>query len=194
MTIQIQLNTLYKNHQELRVFWSPSRKLELSHIVNSLCRIFNGFQLCPLLGCYRTLAAGFEAIPAPIWLSEHKWLLIYVFWHSRASSPKICSFGSTHCSLHPYKSNSPFCWKAPPQHDATTTMLRGRSAIRRVMSCARFPPDRELCFMAESLVSISSEQTLLPLASLKCLFATSRRLPLPLHLEVAFFWLLYSTA
>ncbi len=92
-------------------------------------------------------------------------------------SEKICSFGSIHCSLHPYKSHSPFCWKAPPQHDATTTMLRGRSAIRRVMSCARFPPDRELCFMAESSVSISSEQTLLPLASLKSL--SSAFLPRP---------------
>lgn len=51
----------------------------------------------------------------------------------------------------------PSVQKAPPQHDTATTMLRGRGAIRRVMSCAQFPPDKELCFMAESSVSISSE-------------------------------------
>lgn len=38
-------------------------------------------------------------------------------------------------------------------------MLRGGGAIRRVMSCAQFPPDNKLCFMAESSLSISSDVT-----------------------------------
>lgn len=49
--------------------------------------------------------------------------------------------------------------KASPQRDTATAMLRGGGAIRRVMSCAQFPPDNKLCFMAESSLSISSDAT-----------------------------------
>lgn len=59
-------------------------------------------------------------------------------------------------------SRRPFCWKAPPQHDTATAMLLGGGAIRRLMSYAQFPSDRELCLMDESPVSISSEESPLP--------------------------------
>lgn len=57
-------------------------------------------------------------------------------------------------------SPSPFCWKALQQHDIATTMLHGRGAIRRVMSCAQFLSYRKLCFMAQTSVSISSRKIL----------------------------------
>lgn len=43
-----------------------------------------------------------------------------------------------------------------PQRDGA---LRGGGAISRVMSCAQFPPDNKLCFMAASALSIPSEGT-----------------------------------
>lgn len=95
-------------------------------------------------------------------VAAHLW-----FWHSWGTSSrrKLVSFiVPTIVTRLPV----PSAEKGPPQHDAATTMLRGGSAIRRVMSCARFPPDGELCFMADSSVSISSEQTL-PLAPFKSL-------------------------
>lgn len=46
-----------------------------------------------------------------------------------------------------------------PQRDAATAILRSRGAISRVMSCAQFPPDNKLCFMAVSTLSILSEGT-----------------------------------
>lgn len=45
-----------------------------------------------------------------------------------------------------------------PQRDAATAILRSRGAISRVMSCAQFPPDNKLCFMAVSTLSILSER------------------------------------
>lgn len=54
-----------------------------------------------------------------------------------------------------------------PQRDATAATLRGRGAISRLMSCAQFPPDNKLCFMAASALSIPSRGT----------FATNAALP-----------------
>lgn len=78
-------------------------------------------------------------------------------WHSSSQRNVFIWFHSLFSpSLH--VSESPLL-KARPQHDAAITMLRGRGAIRWVMSCAQFLPDSELCFMAESSVSISSEHS-----------------------------------
>lgn len=149
----------------MRIPSIPSRKLELSHIVKSLNIIFNGFQFYPLLGCYKVWQPPSEAIPAPIWLSEHKWPILG-FWHSEASSlRKLVRLVPLIVPPHPYKSPGPFC--SPPQHEAATIMLRSRGAIRWVMSCARFLPHTELCFMTESTVSISSQR-------LFCLLLSSR--------------------
>lgn len=86
-------------------------------------------------------------------------------------SDKMCLFGSLNCYPYPYMSPIAFC--SLPQHDAATTMLRSRGAIKRVMSCAQFLPIGELFFMAESTVSISSKKTLLPLAFLGLFCSTA---------------------
>lgn len=157
-----------KNHQGFGALPFPSRKLELSHIVKSLCKIFNGFQFCSLLGC-RTLAA----IPVQIWLSEHKWpTLIYVFLALLKTSSLRKFVNLVPFIVSPSLQVSPSLLLKKPLHSMTLPppVLHDRSAIRWVMSCAWFPPDRVLCFMA---VSISSEETLslknLSSAFLSCL-------------------------
>lgn len=108
--------------------------------------IMQNFQWQP---CSSTdLAVTTLAVDAPRWFlallkpsSPRKWVHLVPFVVS-----------SIHKS-HPV----PSAQRAPPQHDTATTMLHSRAAIRRLMSCAQFPPHKELCFMAESSVTISSE-------------------------------------
>ena len=167
----MQLNTPYKNHQGFGIRsvsrWEARAQSHCQVIMLNFQRISIpstiGFLTGPWQPCLWSnssaeLAVRTQAVTAHLW-----------FWHSLGTSSrrKLVSFiVPTIVTRLPV----PSAEKGPPQHDAATTTLHGRSAIRRVMSCARFPPDGELCFTADSSVSISSEQTL-PLAPFKSLLS-----------------------
>ena len=132
--------------------------------VNSNLQVFpqilNGIQVWALAGplkdfhvlVLKPFQCCFGWIVGVIVLLEHKSL-----WQSQVFCTlkqvllkDLPVFSSIHCSLDPYKSPSPWYWKASPEHDdAATTMLHGRDGVRWVMSCAQFPPDVALCIQAK---------------------------------------------